>query len=237
MTGRFTTILWDVDNTLLDFSYSQRYSLAECFRSIGREMKEEELAAYIRINDDYWRRLERGEVTKRQLLSGRFVLLFQKLGIQGVDVDAFRARYQEGLGRHFAFLDDSLTICRSLRGRVGQYVITNGVTSSQRTKLELSGLAAVMDGIFISEEIGAPKPQKPFFDYCLDRIAEKDKSRVLIVGDSLTSDIKGGIQAGIPVCWYRREEHAMGAEPGADIKPDYEISDLHKVYDILGLKG
>lgn len=233
--GRFTTVLWDVDNTLLDFGYSQRVSLAECFRSIGREMTEEELALYARINDEYWRRLELGEVTKEQLLTGRFLLLFEKLGIEGVDVDGFRVRYQEGLGSSYAFLDGSLDICRSLRGKVKQYVITNGVTSTQRKKLELSGLWDVMDGIFISEEIGHPKPHRQFFDYCLAHVEEKDKSRILIVGDSLTSDIKGGLQAGIPTCWYHRSSGTMDEALGAGCIPDYEISDLHMVYDILGL--
>lgn len=232
---RFTTVLWDVDNTLLDFAYSQRISLAECFRSIGREMTEEELALYARINDDYWKRLELGEVTKEQLLTGRFLLLFEKLGIEGVDVDGFRARYQNGLGNTFSFLDDSLAICSDLRGKVRQYVITNGVTSTQKNKLELSGLAAVMDGIFISEEIGSPKPARQFFDYCLTHIEEKDKSRILIVGDSLTSDIKGGIQAGIPTCWYRRGAGTMDEILGEGCRPDYEISDLHRIYDILCL--
>lgn len=231
--SRFTTILWDVDNTLLDFAYSQRHALAECFQSIGREMTQQELALYVQINDEYWRRLELGEVTKKQLLTGRFVLLFQKLGIEGVDVDEFRKRYQNGLGTIYAYLDDSLTICKDLRGRMRQYVITNGVTSTQKNKLALSGFADVMDGIFISEEIGSPKPQKPFFDYCLNHIHEKDKSRILIVGDSLTSDIKGGIQAGIPTCWYRKTAGVMDIALGADSRPDYEITDLHSIYDIL----
>ena len=233
--NRFTTVLWDVDNTLLDFAYSQRISLAECFRSIGREMTEEELALYARINDDYWKRLELGEVTKEQLLTGRFLLLFEKLGIEGVDVDGFGARYQEGLGSHYSFLDDSLAICESLRGKVKQYVITNGVTSTQRKKLELSGLWDVMDGIFISEEIGYPKPHRQFFDYCLAHVDEREKSRILIVGDSLTSDIKGGIQAGIPTCWYHRSDGTMDEVLGAGCRPDYMIRDLHMVYDILGL--
>ncbi len=233
--NRFTTIFWDVDDTLLDFAYSQRHALSECFRSIGREMTEAELALYTQINDDYWKRLELGEVTKEQLLTGRFLLLFEKLGIEGVDVEGFRAGYQAGLGSTFSFLDDSLAICRSLRGKVRQYVITNGVTSTQRSKLKLSGLSEVMDGVFISEEIGSPKPQRRFFDHCLSHVEEKDKSRILIVGDSLTSDIKGGVQAGIPTCWYRRGAGTMDKVLGAGCRPDYEISDLHKIYDILGL--
>ena len=92
-----------------------------------------------------------------------------------------------------------------------------------------------MDGVFISEEIGSPKPQRRFFDHCLSHVEEKDKSRILIVGDSLTSDIKGGVQAGIPTCWYRRGAGTMDKVLGAGCRPDYEISDLHKIYDILGL--
>lgn len=235
--NRFTTIFWDVDDTLLDFAYSQRHALSECFRSIGREMTEAELALYTQINDDYWKRLELGEVTKEQLLTGRFLLLFEKLGIEGVDIEAFNEGYQAALGSVYAFLDDSLDICKSLRGKVRQYAVTNGVTATQQNKLERSGLAEVMDGIFISEQVGSPKPSPVFFDYCLEHIEEKDRSRILIVGDSLTSDIKGGIQAGIATCWYHRaadkETDRTDAELSAAYKPDYVIDDLHKVREIV----
>lgn len=227
--SRFTTVLWDLDGTLLDFAYSQRYAITGCFRSIGREITEEQIKRYSQINDDYWKRLELGEVTKEQLLNGRFADLFAEYGIQGVDLEAFRREYQEALGSVFSYIDDSLNICRALRGRVRQYVITNGVTSTQRNKLNLSGLAELMDGLFISEQIGTPKPGKDFFDYCLARIEEKEKSAILIVGDSLSSDIKGGVLAGIPTCWYRPE----GTENPTPYRPDYEISDLHMLYEIL----
>lgn len=236
MAGRFTTVLWDVDGTLLDFAYSQRLALAGCFRSIGREMTEEELALYAAINDAYWKRLELGEITKEELLGGRFAALFARLGIEGVDVEAFRREYQDGLGRYYSYLDDSLEVCRRLRGHVRQYVITNGVTSSQRSKLALSGLADVMDGIFISEEAGSHKPDRRFFTYCLERVAEKDRARILVVGDSLSSDIKGGRMSGIPTCWYNRAGRGAcgaGSGYGADGAPDYEISDLHEIFDIL----
>lgn len=255
---KFTTVLWDVDNTLLDFDYSMRFALTECFRSLGREITEEQIARYDRINDDYWKRLERGEVTKKQLLRGRFVTLFQEIGIKDVDVEAFRQEYQIVLGSVYSFLDDSLSICKSLQGKVEQYVITNGVAATQRNKLNLSGLSEVMDGLFISEEIGCPKPSPLFFDFCLGRLPEKDKSKILIVGDSLTSDIKGGVQAGIPTCWYHAagkggdfpiggtKDAAVsefpsdaggfgGMEIGVDCRPDYVISDLHMVYNILGV--
>lgn len=229
--SQFTTILWDVDDTLLDFLYSQRYAVTKCFRSIGREITEEQIQRYSKINDDYWKRLELGEVTKEQLFTGRFVTLFHEYGIENIDVEAFAKEYQEALGSVFSYLDDSLDICRALQGRVHQYVVTNGDTATQRNKLELSGLAAIMDDLFISEQVGAPKPNRAFFDHVLARIEEKDKARILIVGDSVSSDIKGGVQAGIATCWYRTD----GTENQSVYRPDYEISDLHTVFDILGV--
>ena len=228
--SNFTTILWDVDGTLLDFIYSQRYALTKCFRSIGREVNEEILNRYSEINDSFWKRLELGEITKAQLLTGRFVQLFEEYGIEGVDVEAFREEYQEGLGSIYSYIDDSLTICKSLQGKVKQYVVTNGVTSTQLNKLKLSGFYDIMEELFISEQIGAPKPHKEYFDYCLEHITEKDKNKILLIGDSLSSDIKGGVNAGIPTCWYRPE----GMDNPTEFQPTYEINDLHQIYDIIG---
>ncbi len=224
-----TTILWDVDGTLLDFHYSQRLALEACFKSYGLVMTEEILQRYSAINDSYWKRLELGEITKKELLPGRFITLFEEYGIEGIDVESFRALYQEELGNHYAYIDDALTICQSLKGKVKQYVITNGVTTTQRTKLKLSGLADCMEELFISEEIGAPKPGRAFFDAVLEKIPEKDKSRILVVGDSLSSDIKGGVLAGLKTCWYRPE----GCINSTEYQPDYEISDLHQLAEIL----
>lgn len=223
--SRFTTIFWDVDDTLLDFPYSQSYALTKCFRSIGREITGEMITRYAQINDSYWKRLELGEITKAELLTGRFITLFQEYGIQNVDVEAFRAEYQEGLGSIYRYKDNSLEVCRTLKGRVAQYVVTNGVAATQRKKLKLAGFLDIMDGVFISEEIGAPKPDRAFFDFCIKAVKEQDRSRILIVGDSLSSDIKGGIQAGLATCWYRQE----GTPNAVCYKPDYEISSLQEL--------
>ncbi len=229
MRCAYTTILWDLDDTLLDFPYSQRFALKKCFQSIGIGITEEHITRYSQINNDYWKRLELGEVTKKELLTGRFTMLFNEYGIRGVDVEAFRREYEEALGSVFLFRDDGLAVVRSLQGRLRQYVITNGVSSVARNKLKISGLIDVMDGFFISEEVGCPKPGMEFFEHCLAEIPEKDKSRILIVGDSLTSDIKGGVQMGIPTCWYRPE----GQTNDTPWKPDHEIDDLRRLCEIV----
>lgn len=224
-----TTILWDVDGTLLDFEYSQKLSLRQCFETIGMEMTEEMHTRYAQINDSYWKRLELGEVTKAQLLNGRFIDLFAEFGIENVDVESFRREYQAALGNIYAYVDGALEICRELQGQVKQYVITNGVSATQRNKLELSGLAACMDGLFISEEVGEPKPNTGFFEKVLAQVEEKDKSRIIVVGDSLSSDIKGGVMAGLKTCWFRRE----GCVNSTPYQSDYEISELHQIFEIL----
>lgn len=229
MQKRITAILWDVDNTLLDFEYSMRNSLKECFQLFGISVTEEMIQKYSQINDLYWKRLERKEVTKQELLNGRFIDLFREFQLEDIDVVRFRTEYQDCLGKIYSFTENSLTVCKDLQTKVKQYVVTNGVASTQRSKLKLSGLEELMNGIFISEEIGFPKPDKEFFEFCLTHIDEQDRERILIIGDSLTSDIQGGNNVGIKTCWYNPKHETK--KDG--YKVDYEIVSLKEIYDIL----
>ncbi len=227
----FTTLLWDVDGTLLDFDYSMRGALRKCFFTAGIPLTEEMIQCYSQINDGYWKRLERGEVTKEELLNGRFRDFFAAQKLEGMDVEAFREEYEAGLGQIYAYRDDALTLVKSLQGHYRQYVVTNGVTAVQKSKLRLSGLSEVMDGVFISESIGHAKPSRIFFEYCLEHLDEKDRGRILIVGDSMTSDILGGVQAGIRTCWYNPKEQSCDYA----YRADYEISVLQQIYEVLGI--
>lgn len=222
---RYDIIFWDVDGTLLDFAYSEHYAITEVLRGIGVEPTEELTARYSVINDGWWKRLEKGEVTKEQLLKGRFLDLFAEYGIKCRDLEAFRLHFQTCLGSVFRYMDGTPEICEYLKGKVRQCVVTNGVTRTQRNKLELSGLAALMDDIFISEQIGVPKPDPVFFDRVFARLPQTDRERVLIVGDSLTSDMQGGLNAGIHTCWYNPD----GKKNDGEIRTDYEIRDLREV--------
>lgn len=225
---KITTILWDNDNTLMDFEYSMHKALNACFEAFGLEISEAIISRYEEINADYWRRLERGEITKSQLLNGRFADLFKELGHEA-DVTEFRKLFQVELGSYFSYLDNSIDICRRLHGKVKQYIVTNGVEETQIRKIKAAGFYDLMEEVFISGVVGYEKPRKEFFDYCLERIEEKDPEKILIVGDSLTSDIAGGNHAGIKTCWY----NPKGKKHGEEYHIDFEINHLAQIYEVL----
>ena len=227
-----TTVLWDVDGTLLDFKAAESAAVKSLFREFGLgECTDEMVGRYSVINVGWWERLECGELTKPQVLVGRFEQFFTEMGIDPAVAAPFNDQYQLRLGDTIVYRDDSLDIVRSLRGKVRQYVVSNGTVIAQNKKLSLSGLGALMDGIFLSEELGVEKPNLGFFDQVFARIPPVRPEEVLIVGDSLTSDIRGGLNAGIRTCWYDPEQKPV--PKGWVI--DHVISDLHEALPILGL--
>lgn len=229
----YHTILWDVDQTLLDFDKSQDYALRFCFQKLNLEIDDKIVRLYASINDSYWKRLELGEVTKKELLTGRFDRLFEQLHIETVTSADIAPMYQKALGSVYFYRDDSLKLCQKLQGKVKQYVVTNGVSATQRNKLRLSGLDQVMDGTFVSEEMNYAKPDVRFFEECFNQISDFHKETTLIVGDSLTSDMKGGNQAGIVCCWY----NPTGHKNESGLKIDYEIQNLWEVEEILSCQN
>ena len=211
--AQINVILWDVDGTLLDFSAAERRALEDCFRSFQMgPCTPELLARYSQINRTYWRRLERGELTKPQVLLGRFEEFFAQEGLNCRDIPAFNQEYQLRLGDTVVFRDDAGSLVARLKGRVRQYAVTNGTRVAQERKLSRSGLDRMLDGVFISEIVG---------------------TEVMIVGDSLTSDMQGGRSAGILCCWY----NPLGEPRPADPRIDYDIRDLRQVEQILDRAG
>lgn len=224
------TILWDIDGTLLDFLAAEKAAIRACFAQFGLgDCSDEQIARYSAINQSYWRRLENGEITKAQVLVGRFEEFFAREGLDPALAVPFNETYQVRLGDTVCFMDRSYELISRLRGRVRQYAVTNGTRVAQERKLKKSGLGELFDGVFISELVGAEKPSPAFFDYVFDHIGPVEKPEVLMVGDSLTSDMRGGIQAGIPCCWY----NPKGLPLPEGMAPDYVIHDLNQVEEIL----
>lgn len=223
-------LLWDVDGTLLDFHAAESAAIKSLFGefSLGG-CSEDMIRRYSQINELYWQRLERNEITKPQVLVGRFEQFFQEIGVPQALASEFNRQYQLRLGDTIIYRDNSISIVKKLRGKVSQYVVSNGTIIAQKKKLLLSGLGELMDGVFLSEEIGAEKPNRAFFDAVFDAIRPSSLSEVMMIGDSLTSDIQGGNNAGILTCWYNPDQKP--APLGYSI--DYIIPDLHEVISLV----
>lgn len=224
------TLLWDIDGTLLNFEKAENYAIKKCFEIFGLgECTDEMVARYSPINRKYWEKLERGELTKPQVLRGRFEEFFKSENINSDCVDDFNAEYQVRLGDKVFFCDNALETISSLKGKIRQYAVTNGTFVAQSRKLTQSGLIDIFDGVFISDKIGFEKPSVEFFDAVQKEIGEFSHNEVMIIGDSLTSDMRGGNNADILCCWY----NPLGAENKYGIKIDYEIKDIAEVLAIL----
>lgn len=229
--SRFTTILWDLDQTILDFKKSQRYALRYSFEKLRLEINDEIEALYSDINDSYWKRLERGEIRKEEIHNGRFRTLFEKLGVTGITSEEIEEIYQTALGSVFFFQDEADKLIMQLKERgFKQYIITNGFNRTQANKVHISGLDKMVDGVFVSEIIGYPKPHKEYFDACFAKMGGVSREECILVGDSLTSDIQGGVNAGIATCWYNPEK----CPNTSGLLIDYEIQDLRELLHILG---
>lgn len=231
----FQVIMWDIDGTVLDFLAAEKAAIKTLFLKFGLgECTDEMIERYSKINRKYWERLERKELTKPEVLVGRYVEFFESEGLDVSKASAFNDAYQIALGDTIVFCDESDQIIKGLKGKYYQVAASNGTIIAQNKKLRLSGLDQILDDVFLSEKLGHEKPAEEFFTIAFEKV-EKDLGRkipreeIIIVGDSLTSDIRGGNNAGIKTCWYnpRREKNNQG------VHIDYEITDLRELANIL----
>ncbi len=226
---KFDVLLWDLDDTLLDFGQSEKHAIVTCFQKFGIPFHEGMISRYSDINLVHWKKFERGEITKKDVLHGRFELFFKEFHIDGISPQEFQLLYQDELGSTYFYNDDSFELCKKLAKDFSQYIVTNGIVATQVKKLRLSGFDQIMNGIYISEQVGYQKPQIEFFDSCFESIGEVSKERVLIIGDSLTSDMRGGNNAGITTCWY----NPLKKELEETVVIHYEIDSLNKLEEII----
>lgn len=224
----FTTVLLDVDGTLLDFDQAEHLGVCAVMKAYGVEPTKALEQRYHKINQKYWTAFERGEISKDAIMDNRYVEFFKTLGMN-VNASDVERLYREQLDSCAILISGALDLCMYLKERYQLYVVTNGISHTQYRRLAASGLDQYFADIFVSEDTGSQKPQAAYFDYCFARIAEQDPTHMIIIGDSLTSDIQGGKNAGISTCWVN-----LGRQPRmAGIKPDYEVHRLTEIKKIL----
>ncbi len=221
-------LLFDLDDTLFDFHASEKESLKDTLVNFGIEPTEETMALYSEVNRGQWKLLEQGKTTKPKLKIDRYRIFFEKIGVD-IQASVVADFYENRLSKSAILTDGAKELLDELRGKYRLYLITNGFSVIQRGRIRASGIEEYFDGIFISEEIGADKPTPLYFEKCFAGIDGFVKDESIIIGDSLTSDIKGGISAGVKTVWY----NSKGAF-ASDIIPDYEIHTLAELTKLLG---
>lgn len=218
----------DLDDTILDFHKAERLAVSKTFRSFGLEPTDQVLDAYHHINRQHWERLEKGEITRDQVLVGRFQVLFSQMGIPA-DPQAVAKSYEHNLSQGHYFLPGAKGALDLLKGRYRLFLASNGTASVQQGRLTSAGLYPYFEKVFVSQELGANKPSRDFFEACAKQIPGYEPRKALMVGDSLSSDILGGIQAGMKTCWV----NPQGKAHPANIVPDWQIGSLAELPSLL----
>ena len=224
----FEFLFLDLDDTILDFQKAEHVALSKTLREFGLEPTETVLSRYSKINKAHWEALERKEMTRDQVLLGRFQVLFAEFSLD-VDPQKVAKAYEHNLGIGHWFLPGAEEAVERLSKKYKLYLASNGTASVQKGRMTSANLYRFFEKVFVSQEIGANKPAPEYFKRCFAQIPGFEKSKAIIVGDSLTSDILGGQNAGIATCWVN--PHHKPGRP--DIRVDYEIEALSQLEDLL----
>ncbi len=221
-------LLIDADGTLFDYDRAERSALKQAFKQSGHGFKPQYAQVYRQINSRIWLEFEAGKISQDRLRTRRFELLFEACSIDP-DPEIFSDNYLKNLSESVDLIEGAEQVVRTLSEKVGLIIITNGLKDVQRPRFAKSTIIEFFADVVISEEVGSAKPDGRIFDVAFDRMSNPQKSEVLIVGDSLTSDIKGGNGYGIDTCWFN-----PGQRPSEqDVESNYEISHLSELLSIV----
>lgn len=225
--SKYSVIFFDLDNTLLDFNAAEKNAIKSVLKLHGLPHGDREAAFYSEINLSFWKRYERGEIAREDIFENRFKTFLNKLGLEG-NTKKISEDYFGFLANSHYLVEGAVEVLECLKERnVKIYATTNGITLTQYKRIDDAGIRKYFDGIFVSEEVGAQKPSKAYFDYVLNNIPSVDKREILIVGDSPSSDILGGINSQIDTCWFAQED--AECEYGFN----YRISSLLQLKEIV----
>ena len=225
---KYQTLLFDVDDTLLDFGAAESLALRMLFENQKFTLTPEIEAYYKKLNHGLWKSYEEGKLDRDTVVNTRFSILFKEYG-QEVDGILLERKYRSYLEEGHQLVNGAYELITELQKDYDLYIVTNGVSRTQDKRLRDSGLYPLFKDIFVSEDTGFQKPMKEFFDYAFARIPNFSVDHALIIGDSLSSDIKGGRLAGLDTCWFNPERKPHDSE----MVPTYQIQKLNELHGIL----
>jgi len=197
-------IFADLDDTVLDFGGAEKNAITMTLKRFGLPFDNETLTLYSTVNKKLWQALERKEITRERVLVQRFELLLEHLGREKTYAEAMNNTYKVFLSREHTFIEGAEELLKRLYGKYRLFIVSNGTTFVQNGRISGAGLEKYFEKIFLSEAIGYDKPDVRFFEKCFAQIDNFDKSKAIIIGDSISSDILGGKNAGIKTCWFNR---------------------------------
>lgn len=225
---RYPTLLFDLDHTLLDSDESERLAYAFTMETIGLDDPPSHFDRYVAINRAMWRSVELGELQPGEVRHRRFDAFNDAVGIDA-DAHEMADLFVDGLSRFGELYDGAREVLDSLAGRAEMALVTNGLSRVQRSRIDRLGIGALFTAVVISEEVGVTKPRREIFDVAFSGLGDPDPNGALMIGDSLTSDMAGGSNAGIDTCWY----NPHGAARNGDVEPTHEIDSLRGLDALL----
>lgn len=220
-------VFLDLDDTILDFHKAEDVAIEKTLREFSIPVTEENKALYSKINKGCWEALERGEITRTELRALRFSRFFEAIGAKGAE--RAPAVYEGHLAEGHYFLPGAEALLEALYPKYTLYLATNGIAAVQAGRVASAGIGKYFKERFVSEEVGHNKPSLAYFEACFARIPDFKREEAVIVGDSLTSDIKGGIVSGIKSVWF----NPNGKQATAELMPTAEIRDLSELVSVL----
>lgn len=223
----YKVLLIDLDDTLLDFQKSEEYAIRKTMETLKINPTDELVSVYKQINQKYWKMFERKEISRDDLLKARFKEFCELLNLQNKDYAIINDTYFNNLSTMPFEIEGAYDFLEKLSQYYDIYVITNGVKKVQEKRLSLVNIGKFFKKIYISEEIGYHKPQLEYFNYVLNDLHITNKNEVLIIGDSLSSDIQGGINSDIDTMWYNPKNKKT------DVKYTYMINNYDDFFRII----
>ena len=221
-------VLIDLDDTILDFQKSERVALSQTLDQLGLSPTDEILDRYHVINREQWELLERGEITRAQVLERRFTLLFAEYQLN-VPAKKAQALYEELLGTMHFFVEGAWELLKTLSASYRLYLVTNGTSHIQRRRLQHAEILPFFTNVFISHEIGFNKPDPRYFEFCFSQIPDFKKETAVVIGDSLSSDIRGGNSVDVRTCWF----NPTHKKNNTNAVPDFEFDSLQVLPKLL----